>query len=512
MHIDARTLDDDSLIEGDLCIVGAGAAGISMALEWINTSRKVILLEGGGFDLEPEIQDLNRGVNVGRRYYPLQSARLHFFGGTTGHWAGHCAPYDPIDFEQRPWVPHSGWPIRREDLLPFYRRAQRIVEIPEPFEFDAANWEKLDPELRQLPFDAHRVWTKLWRFSPPTRFGTRYRKDIVGAASIHLYTHANVCDIKANEPASAVTELEVRCLNGRQHRVRARYYVLACCAIQNARLLLASRSQAGQGLGNDTDQVGRYFMDHLEVKAAHLVLPQPGPLKLYTYDTFQTNVHGRLALTAARQRKDEILNGTTALVPRALSEGEAPAIDWFPEDAGAVLKIWDDMEKAYREGRRPKTDPSKYREFVLVSRQEQAPNPDSRVTLSQEVDPLGLPRVKLDWQLTELDSRTIRTMYRTLANEVGRSGIGRMQLMDWLLTEDPAWSPDLGGGWHHMGTTRMHENPEAGVVDADCKLHGVANLFVAGSGVHPTSGAANPTFTLIALTLRLSDHLKRLPG
>ncbi|PYO45425.1 MAG: GMC family oxidoreductase, partial [Gemmatimonadetes bacterium] len=141
MHTDARTLPSGTVIEGDLCIVGGGAAGISIALQWLSSSRNVILLEGGGFDQEPEMQDLYRGNIVGHPYYPLEAARLHYFGGTTGHWAGYCATFDPIDFETRSWVPHSGWPIRREDLDPFYARANKILDLG-PYEYDADYWAK----------------------------------------------------------------------------------------------------------------------------------------------------------------------------------------------------------------------------------------------------------------------------------------------------------------------------------------------------------------------------------
>src|SRR5882762_922857 len=113
MHIDAKALENNTVIEGDLCIIGAGAAGISMALEWINTSYKIILLEGGGFEYEDQMQDLYSGKNTGQRYFPMKAIRLHYFGGTTGHWAGFCSPFDPIDFEKREWVAHSGWPITK---------------------------------------------------------------------------------------------------------------------------------------------------------------------------------------------------------------------------------------------------------------------------------------------------------------------------------------------------------------------------------------------------------------
>ncbi len=507
MHIDARTLDEGSLIEGDVCIIGAGAAGISMALDWIGSRHDVILLEGGGFEVEVELQDLYRGENVGQRYYPLVSSRLHYFGGTTGHWAGFCSTLDAIDFEERPWVPYSGWPIRRADLDPYYARAQKILELG-PYEYEAAYWEERDPELVRLPLDESKVRTKMWQFSPPTRFGRRYRDDVLNAENVHLYTYANVCSIEANESVSSVDELEIRGLDGKRHRVRARYYVMACGAIQNARLLLASTSRTSNGLGNDHDLVGRFFMEHLEVQSAYFAMPIAAPMKMYTWTPLQTAARGELAVSEAQQESHRILNCTTSLAPRPESESRPAMIDWFSDDPAAMARFWDDMEKAY-ESREPVSDePAPFDEYTMQARLEQAPNPNSRVLLDSERDGLGVPRVKLDWQLTELDKRSIRKTHELIGEEVGRAGVGRVRLMDWLLTSEPMWPSTLGGGWHHMGTTRMHDDARKGVVDANCKVHGLANLFVAGSAVFPTAGAANPTLTLVATSLRLSDHLK----
>ena len=506
MHIDARTLDDRSVIEGDLCIVGAGAAGISMALEWKDTPHNVILLEGGGFNVEAAIQNLYAGESVGQRYFPLQSARLHFFGGTTGHWGGWTSPYDSQDFEQRDWVPHSGWPLSREDLDPFYVRAGKIVELEkDTFELDAYLGD--DPDLVKLPFDESVVRTKMWQFSPPTRFGKAYRDAIVGAENIHLYTYANVCDIQTNDAVSAVDQVEIRSLDGKAHTVRARHFVLACGAMQNARLLLASNRQALAGLGNDHDLVGRYFMEHLEVESARFLLPSPGPMKLYTIDIFVTKAAGELTLTAAKQRELRVLNGTTSLRQASLSQS-ALGIERYPDDAAETIRFFENIERAVQSGTMGRIDHSKIKEYFMHTRIEQAPNPNSRVMLSDEKDALGVPRLKLDWQLTALDKRSIRQLYETLGQEAGREGIGRIQLQSWLLEDDPMWPPYLGGGWHHMGTARMHDDPKQGVVDAQCTVHGLANLYVAGSAAFPTAGAANPTLTLIALTLRLSDHLK----
>ncbi len=517
MHIDANALDDGTLIEGDLCIVGAGAAGISMALEWDGSPRKVILLEGGAFEVDAEMQDLYRGDNIGRKYYPLQSSRLHFFGGTTGHWAGWCARFDWWDFVEREWVPNSGWPIRLEDVEPYYERAQRTVELGPSEAFDVAHWAAQDPALAPLPFDPERVWTKMWQFSPPTRFGTRYRDDVVDSRNVHLYTHANVCEIVANESVSQVEELEIRCFNGRKHRVRAQAYVLACGAIQNARLLLASNRQAPNGLGNDHLLVGRYFMEHIEAPSAFLVLMNPGPVPLYRldHDSFvERGARGELALTFEQQKENGLLNCSADLQAETdmIVDEHVNRIDVFPDAADDVIEWMNGlMETLAREDR---SEPVQIAGYTMQCRSETAPNPDSRILLSDEADALGMPRVKLNWQLTDLDLHTLRRTFEVIGTEAGRLGLGRVRINDWLTGDDPFGDPaaPVAAGWHHMGTTRMHEDPRRGVVDADCKVHGLANLYVAGSAVFPTSGSANPTLTLIALSLRLSDHLKRSLG
>ncbi len=525
MHIDARELPEGSLIEGDVCIVGAGAAGIAIALEWLQGPAKVILLEGGGFNLEADLQDLYRGDITGKPYYPMQAARLHYFGGTTGHWAGFCAPMDPIDFQRRGWVPHSGWPVTRKDLDPYYQRAHPIVELG-PYQYDADYWEGQDPEVIRLPYDDGKVWTKMWQFSPPTRFGSRYRDGIVNAHNVHLYTYANVCDLEANEAVTEITGVQIRTPTGKQHRVQARYYILACGSIQNARLLLASNRQTATGLGNDHDQVGRYFMEHVEMPVAELVLERPRPLKMYLLDYGQTRSRGELALTRATQRQRRLLNGTVSLTPGGVGDKPRGTFQEFP--AEVLLQYSDQPEppttsepmpttKAAAKpvvAAPPSTAVSPYQVFKLACRHEQSPNPDSRVSLSAERDAMGVRRAALHWQLAPLDKRSIRRSCEILARETGRSGIGRLRLLDWLTVEDDTvWPEFLSGGWHHMGTTRMHTHPRQGVVDADSRVHGISNLYLAGASVFPTGGAANPTLTLIALSLRLSDHLqKRLNG
>ena len=489
MHIDARTLEADTLIEGDLCIIGAGAAGLSIALEWVGRGQKVIVLEGGGFNIEERMQALYRGEALDRPYYPLQATRLHFFGGTTNHWAGWSSPYDPIDFEKRDWVAHSGWPITRAHLDPFYVRAQKVLELG-AHDFDAAYWEKLQPGRDRLPLDGRTFFPKMWQFSPPTRMGTVYRDTIVKSENVHLYTYAKVMEIVPNEAVTAVESLRVKTIDGQEHKVRAKQFITACSAIHNARLLLASNSRARAGLGNDHDLVGRFFMEHFEIFGAQVVFEQPQPLALYMHPGFGAGrARAELALTSEAQRQHQVLNGTASLsiyatpTPRK-SESQVK----FPE-VGA--------------------NPTPQTVYRLFTRQEQEPNRDSRVVLGDEKDELGMPRANLRLNFTRNDKRSIRVFYELLGQEMGRTGLGRLQILDWLLDgDDNAWPTHLRGGWHHMGTARMHADPKQGVVDPNCKVHGLANLYVAGSDVYPTSGAANPTLTLVSLALRLSDHLK----
>jgi len=497
MHTDARTLENNSLIEGHLCIVGAGAAGISMALQWIGKPYKVILLEGGGLEYDPAMQNMYKGKSIGQPYYALESTRLHYFGGTTGHWAGYCSMFDEIDFRKRDWVPNSGWPITLNDLKDYYPKAHNLLEL-DHYSYDPAYWLQQDASLKPLEFDNNVVWNKIWQFSPPTRFGNKYREPVINASNIHLFTYANVTAIHAD--GANIKEVTVKNLAGKQHTVRAKHFVLACCAIQNARLLLASN------IGND--QVGRYFMEHLEIPSAELFLPTARALKFYELKFFYTKMRAELALTEAQQQKLQILNGTAALSPKegqeVVTATDTPAVTAADEH----LKGWQQSEKYFKEGKVPAPEYRPHKIYDLYTRMEQSPNPSSRITLDTEKDALGLPRIVLNWQLTALEKTSIRKLYETIGQQAGAAGIGRVRMLEWLHDEhDASWPSSLGGGWHHMGTTRMHDDPKQGVTDRNCKVHGMNNLYVAGSSCFTTGGAANPTLTLIALTLRLADHI-----
>lgn len=505
MHFDARNLPNNSTIEGDICIIGAGAAGISIALDWSKTGKKVILLEGGGFKYETQLQNLYKGKSTGQKYYPLHGTRLHYFGGTTGHWSGFCSPFDSLDFDKRDWVPESGWPITKKDIDPYYIKAQKVLQLGS-YEYDLNYWQKEIENLNPFPLDNSVVWNKMWQFNR-ARFGELYKNEIVNSNNIHLYTYANVVNILANENVSTINEVVVKNHAGKEHTVKAKQFILASGAIQNTRMLLASNSQAKQGLGNDNDIVGRYFMEHLEISTSELWLLKPFPTDLYQYNG---KPRAELAITKEKQIENKILNGTLSLSPLSYAKHTIPRMELLQEDDynKAIKNYRANMAEAKEKAKLENTG-SITRAFELDIRIEQAPNPNSRISLDSEKDELGVPRASLHWDLTDLDKRSIRKINQLVGIEAGKANLGRMKLNDFLRDEnDNSWPDGTNAGWHHMGTTRMSNDPKKGVVDENCQVHGINNLHIAGSGCFTTSGASNPTLTLVALSLRLSEYLK----
>jgi choline dehydrogenase-like flavoprotein len=513
---DARQLPKDTLIETDLAIIGAGAAGITIARELAGTAIQICLLESGGLEFEQGIQNLYRGENSGRWYFPLDSCRLRYFGGSTNHWGGWCRPLTPIDFEARDWIPHSGWPITRAELNPYYERAQTVTETG-PFRYDAtAFWEK-QVGAKMLPFSQGLISTTFFQYSPPTRFGTRYRDVIEQAGNVRALLHATVTEIETGESGAEVTGLRVATLGGPSFRVRARRYILATGAIENPRLLLLSNRAQPAGVGNTHDLVGRFFMEHPHIPiVANMVTSRPEAFNAaYTQhlSLADTIVHSALIPTEALLRRERLQNAVFTIGVLGIYDVEnlaqaAPADDQRARD---VFFLQNDL------GPRRETDhpPAGFNDWppagalgascALGCACEQAPNPESRVTLSEQRDALGLNRTRLTWRLSETDKLSLNRILRAAATEFGALGIGRVRP---TLSDDGQWPDEVLGGYHHMGTTRMADSPEQGVVDANCRVHGVANLYIAGSSVFTTSGASNPTLTIVALALRLADHLR----
>ena len=511
MHIDARNLENNSIINGDICIVGAGAAGISMALDLAkSSSHKIILLEGGGFEYDEKMQELYDGTTSGQRYFPLKSTRYHAFGGTTRLWGGFCSAMDDIDFKKREWVNYSGWPITKNDINPYYNKAIDYLDLKSP-DFSVDYWLSKIENAKALPLDNNIIWNKMWQFSPPTRYGIKYKDPILKSKNIILYTYANATNIKLNSSNNSAQEITVKNYANKTHKIKAKYFILASNALQNARLLLTSNKQLKKGIGNQFDMVGRYFMEHLEMSSAELWLVNPFPMQLYKYKSGETVARAEFSLTEKAQKEHKILNATASLTALTRARYEKPNIDlWQHEDPRKnQYTTWEKIKKRLSMIKESTFDDNIDRAYELYTRIEQAPNPNSRITLINEKDAFGVHKINLNWQLTSQDRISIRKLYDIIAQQMGISDVARVKLLEFLEDKNNLeWPKHTSGGWHHMGTTRMHTNPKQGVVDSNCKVHGIQNLYIAGSSCFPTSGSVNPTFTLVALSLRLSNYIK----
>lgn len=506
--VDARTLEDGARLQADLAIIGAGPAGITLARAFAGTGVSVCLVEAGGLEAESDSQALYQGESVGIDY-PLAGSRLRFFGGSSNHWGGFTRPLDTIDFEARDWVPYSGWPFGKKELDTYYPGACEILEVA-PGVFDDARYWQRETGQPMLEFATGRMRPQFVHFSPPTRFGQRYRADLESAPNIRVLLHANVTDIAAVESAKAISHLEIRTLNGLSHRLEAKIYVLATGGLENARTLLLSNKRMPSGLGNQHDLVGRFFMEHPHVgQPVQIVVADLARLPPLFRE--RVKVQGRNAKVAfnpseAFLRERRLLNATFGVGVAGEYHASQPAKsdpDTWSRHTDMLLAARPFLTDA--EGSPDPGDPD-YLGVVLGvgCACEQTPNPESRVSLSGERDALGLNKILLDWRLTGEERHSLVEHAHSLALELGAQEMGRT----WMILEDDGqWPKQVMGGSHHMGTTRMHQDPKQGVVDRNCRVHGIDNLYIAGSSVFPTSGSANPTLTIVALTLRLADQL-----
>jgi choline dehydrogenase-like flavoprotein len=535
MLIDARTVVPSAQVEADLCIIGAGASGITLSQEFIGTSLKVCVLESGALDFDPLTQSLYQGTNVGLPYFDLDVCQIRYFGGNTNAWGGWCRPLDAIDFAPRAWVENSGWPFTAAVLQPYYRQAHALCQLrSDDYDPARAAAEIGHSRARVLPFDPTLVETSMYRFSVPTRFGQIYREALRRAANVRCYLNANVLRIATTEDASAVNHVVVGCLSGTRFRVRAKHFVLAAGGIENTRLLLLSNDVIPGGLGNQHDLLGRYFMEHPHTKRRLIATRRTMPSALYGLSFREQALSARLSLPVSLQKKEGLLNYSGNIHPIYFAHETAgwlafrkfvlsisrsrrtdPYIRFPPYGPKGlslkqVLDVLRQLDKVTAAAVLQLFQPNRFISgYVLESKSEQAPNPESRVLLDPvKRDVFGLSRVKLDWRMLPIDRRTVVRAEEIIEGELGRLGIGRLAPL--APSEIEGWPASLEGGWHQIGTTRMHEDPRRGVVDPDGKLHGVANLFVAGSSVFPTAGAAPPTLTIVALALRLADRLKQI--
>ena len=486
----------------DVCVVGAGPAGITVARRLAARGLDVALMEAGGLDYSDQSQDFYRGAVVGHEYHATDVTRLRYFGGTSNHWGGRCRTLEAHDFEAHAFHALSGWPIGKGALDPYRDETDAILDLPSAEHFPDRPAATMAEDFTTIRF----------RMSPPTRFGEKYRDEIIASERIRLVLNANLVDLRLGPDLASVTEAVFKSYTPGDpgFLVKARAFCLCLGGLENPRMLLNARGQLPAGIGNAHDLVGRFFCEHIGVRAgkvlfADTVWPSadygPTPEMMRARGALDFNL---ILKTEAMSLKKEFSRSLICATPFT-ERLAAQVLGWKINcDTGGMRKYlaaaWADEEA--RGG-----------QVSLVI--EQALNPDSRVRLSEERDAFGLQRLALDWRVSALDYHTLRSAMLTLGERLAEQGAGRVQLQDWLLAEPPVLPP-MGQGdeialHHHMCTTRMSADPRTGVVDADCRVHGMANLYLGGSSVFASAGHANPTYTVVQLALRLGDHLSGLP-
>jgi choline dehydrogenase-like flavoprotein len=507
----------EGLITADCCLVGAGAAGITIASHLAGSGLRVVTLEAGGLESEEVSQALYRGENRGLPRRPFEATRLRFFGGSTNHWTGLCGPLEPRDLQARRWIPHSGWPIAYAELARYYPRAWEWVGLD-------AGRVNLDHETaigRELPKIApEKLQSGLLHYSPAIRFGSAFRETLEADRDHDVILHANATHIQVDAEARRVEHIDFRTLNGLTGRVRARAYVLCCGGLENARLLLLSRDVEKNGIGNRRDTVGRFLTDHIFVTTGEVVQTGEVDLDELYVDFERAGAHYRPAfeLSEELEREHELARGAayfwrsddhrSEATRAARRVYEAFRRAEFPEDLGHdALAIARDLSGLLGDFTSDEPEQPPRPRLEVRALLDQTPNRESRITLSGERDALGLPRIAVNWRLRESDRRTLLLLTETVAAELGRLGLGRVRMAHWL-DEHDGWPSHPMDYNHPMGATRMSRDPAEGVVDSDARVHGTENLYIAGSSIFPTGGVVNPTLTIVALSMRLADHLR----
>lgn len=548
MLIGESAVKAEECLSADVVVVGSGAAGIPLALTLAENGLSVLLMESGYTEVRQEVQALYSGTVANAELHsPPDTYRNRRLGGSTAMWGGRCIPFDPIDFKKRDFVENSGWPFGLEALEPFYVKANEWLEAGEYQYVGNQAFTPHPPPLIKR-FSSKRVLTDgLERFSRPTNLYDRYLGRLRSEANLRVINGANCVHIDLKPDQTSVERLVFSNLEGKRFYARARHYVLATGGIEVARLLLASNSVAPNGVGNENDLVGRYYMCHIAGNVGKLTFNGSIDEIRHGYEVTAEGIYcrRRFSLTAEEQERQKVNNVVLRLhfpkitdpahkigvlsglyfakrfisyeYAKRLTDGSDHGLKTYarhlwnilttPLDTSRFLLHWL-LKRTLASRKFPSVIlRNKSNIFSLEVHGEQVPNRNSRITLSEEKDVLGVPKVKIDWQYLPQDIVSARKTLGVLAEELEKCGAGRLEINDDTFESELMRFGAYGG--HHIGTARMGLSPQDSVVNEQCRIHGVDNLYIASSAVFPTSSQANPTLTITAVALKLAEFLQR---
>lgn len=552
----------DVTFAADVAVVGAGPAGIVVSLELAAAGRTVILVESGSRSYEPDLEELSRAATWDvDRHAPVPLASRRQIGGSTVIWGGRCVPYDPIDFEHRPYADGHNWPLAYSDISPYFERACHWCVCGRPV-FSAQHLSGPAKQIVPGMRDANVRATDLERWSLPTNFGSHYLKRIREAHNLRLLTHLTCTSVEWSAATSTVSSISCRSLNGSRVTIRARHYVLAAGGLETTRLLLNTTGPGGHPLGNASGHLGRYYMAHVEGVVAEVQFATDPTSTIYGYERDVDGTYIRRRFTFSRDfqlarrlpniafwlanpelpdasHNSSILSFVYLMLTSPLGRLFAPEAQRLPLTGSHVpgtpygVATISPMSAHFTNVARSPLDalhfaasfgygrflaqgrrlpgffvPSPHNRYPLQYHGEHLPHRDSRVSLSTERDSLGVPRLDIDLRFGDDDIEGTGRAHKELDTYLRQLSIGKLVYRERDFKQ--AIARRLGGGFHQIGTTRMSASSSNGVVDPNLAVHGVPNLHVASSSVFVTSSQANSTFMIVALAVRLADRLKKL--
>ena len=526
MLVDIKEINDSQTFQADVCILGGGVAGIVLANELSSNNRSIIVLDSGSESYEQQTQDLYKAESKPDIFPSPSVSRLRFLGGSSNHWENSVERFDPIDFKKREWIPHSGWPINYEQVEKYYPSAEQYCGVGKEG-FDLKHWEdKLN--FKDVFSDSEILDTAISKSaSPPTRFFQKYGKKLINESSIKVLKNANVTDIDFDNEKQSISSVTFRSFNKPECKVKAKIFIMCFGGIENARMLLTFNEKYNNNLGNQFDNVGRYFMEHPTIRAAHFYPLRNKLDKIYSGILDGSHyIHGRFKLKESTLYKHRTNNlrlyfreksrldlshgiSSSHIITDSLKKKEIP--DDFGTHLVNVIKDIDLISDTFL---RKKFDTSiiddadEFSGYQIVSMIEQTPDANNRITLGNTRDALNIKKLKIDFRITKTDKENAWRSLELLSKDPTLQSFGRIRLLK--KRESRIWTSQLGFGHHHMGTTRMSHTIKNGVVDPSSKIFGTKNFYIAGCSVFPTGGHVPPTLTIIAMAIKLADELKRI--
>jgi choline dehydrogenase-like flavoprotein len=554
MLLDSATIAPGEGLEAEIAVVGAGPAGIVLALELGRAGHRVLLVESGGTAFDAETQRLGDTQGSDPLHVPMSLTTRRQIGGASNLWGGRCVPFDPVDFEPREVVgEESRWPVAYGEIEPYFARACEWCVCGEAV-FDArAVRELADRALVPGFAEGEEVSaTALERWSLPTNFRREYQGELERSRMVRLITNLTCTEIVCDPDGARVAHLRARTRAGGEVTITAARYVLACGGLETTRLLFASNRHHPRGLGNHSGQLGRWYMAHVESRIARVHFATPPAATIYGHERDRAGVYVRRRLTFSGDflREQQLPNTAMWLVNPAIgdpahgsgvlsfaylmlasplgrrfvAEGIRQAHIKGPPDAGvgahlrnvlrdfgpaALFALTFGYQRYLKRGRKVPGFfvPSAGNVYPLLYHGEHLPHRESYVEPTDARDALGMPRLRTHLRFDEVDVGSVARAHRSLENFLREHRLGHLEYLYGDLEE--AVREQLFGGYHQAGTTRMSARPEDGVVDRDLSVHGLPDLTIASSSTFVTSGQANSTFMIVAFALRLADRLRR---